>query len=268
MGREKLAAIAVATFGAVLFGSWTLRMYGVTDPWRPYAIAVQEYMAAGVRGDSIALTRRSANLEPVAWVLDAAHRQPRMVSAWAHQLMTNAGQRRGDTVLVALWADTVEGCSNFNTVSATLLNHSAAPRLLAVSSPCITPPPRPDSLVRLYHDSNSQVPHSVREVVKDSARWIETWPFIRGYGLAKLPSVDFVKQVVVIVALGSRGGTGYDITVDSTAVTPAQQLLFVRITDNDLCPSGAMLTQPLDVVRVPRTDLPIRFVEDTVQVKC
>jgi hypothetical protein len=29
-----------------------------------------------------------------------------------------------------------------------------------------------------------------------------------------------------------------------------------------------MLTQPLDVVRVPRTDLPIRFVEDTVQVKC
>ncbi len=29
-----------------------------------------------------------------------------------------------------------------------------------------------------------------------------------------------------------------------------------------------METQPLDVVRVRRTGLPVRFVEDTVQVKC
>jgi hypothetical protein len=143
MTREKIAATAVATAGAVLFASWTLQMYAVPDPWRPYATALREYMAAGLRGDSNALARRSANAQPVAWVLDAAHRQPRMLAAWAHQLVANAGQRRGDTVLVALWADTVEGCSNFNSVSALLLNHSAAPRLLAVSSPCIDAPPLP-----------------------------------------------------------------------------------------------------------------------------
>ena len=143
MSREKVAATAVATVGAVLFASWTLKMYAVPDPWRPYAIAVREYMAAGVRGDSNALIRRSAKAQPVAWVLDAAHRQPRMVAAWAHDLSTNAGQRRGDTVLVALWADNVEGCSHVNSVTALLLNHSAAPRILAVSSPCIGPPPPP-----------------------------------------------------------------------------------------------------------------------------
>jgi hypothetical protein len=187
MSREKLAAIGVVVVGAVLFASWTLRMYGVDNPWSPYAMAVREYMAAGARGDSVALSEHSVSAQPVAWMLDAAHRQPRMVSAWAHQLMTNAGQRRGDTVLVALWADTVEGCSNFNTVTATLLNHSTAPRILAISSPCITPL-RPGSLVRIYHESTSQVAQPVRQVVSDSAQWAETWAFIRDNSIEKLPA--------------------------------------------------------------------------------
>ena len=268
MSREKLAAAAVATVGVVLFASWTLRMYAVPDPWKPYAVAVQEYMAAGVRGDSTALTRRSTNPQPMGWVLDAAQREPRIVAAWAHGLLTNVGLRRGDTVIVSLWADGVEDCSAYNSVTAWLLDHSAAPRVLAVSSPCIPPPPRPDSLVRLYHDFNSQLAHSERKVVTDSAQWAETWPFIRDNAIEKVPPVDFARHMVVIVALGTRPSTGYDITVDSTAAGSRERLLFVRVTTTGSCPAGAALTQPLDVVRVPRTRLPVRFVEDTVQVKC
>jgi hypothetical protein len=140
MSRDKIAAAAIVTAGALLFGGSTIRMYTVSDPWRPYAMAVRQYLAAGVRGDSNALTRHSATAQPVTWVLDAVHRQPRMVATWADQLVAGAGQRRGDTVLVALWADNVAGCSQFTSVSALLLNHSATPRMLAVSSPCIHPP--------------------------------------------------------------------------------------------------------------------------------
>jgi hypothetical protein len=140
MSRDKVAAGAIVTAGALLFAGWTFRMYAVPDPWRPYAIAVREYMAAGVRGDSTALTQRSAAAQPVTWVLDAVHQQPRMVATWAHDLVAGGGQRRGDTVLVALWANNVEGCPHVNSVSALLLNHSATPRVLAVSSPCIHPP--------------------------------------------------------------------------------------------------------------------------------
>jgi hypothetical protein len=42
----------------------------------------------------------------------------------------------------------------------------------------------------------------------------------------------------------------------------------VRVIHNNFCSGGAMLTQPLDVVQVPRTRLPVRFVEDTVELKC
>jgi hypothetical protein len=145
LSREKVAAGAIVTVGALLFVGWAFRMYAVPDPWRPYAIAVRQYMAAGLRGDSNALTRRSASAQPVTWVLEAVHQQPRMVATWAHDLVAGGGQRRGDTVLVALRANNVEGCPHVNSVSALLLNHSATPRVLAVSSPCIRPPaPEPD----------------------------------------------------------------------------------------------------------------------------
>jgi hypothetical protein len=139
MSREKFAAGAIVTVGALLFAGGAFRMYAVPDPWRPYAIAVRQYMAAGVRGDSTALAQRSAAEQPVTWVLDAVHRQPRMVARWAQDLVAGGGQRRGDTVLVALWADNVEDCPHVNSVSALLLNHSETPRILAVSSPCIQP---------------------------------------------------------------------------------------------------------------------------------
>jgi hypothetical protein len=243
-------------------------MYGVPDPWQPYTAAVREYLAAGVRGDSTGLVRRSAKAEPVAWVLDAARRYPHAVAAWAHDLATNTGLRRGDTVLVSLWADSVLGCSPYSSVSALLLDHPAPPRLLAVSSPCIPPPPRPDSLVRLYHNFDSQLAHSERRVVADSAQWVETWPFIRDYAIEKLPRVDFAKHLVVIVTLGGRASAGSDIAVDSTAVTRSGRLIFVRVTNNDGCVTGGKVTHPLDVVLVPRTRLPVRFVEDTVPVRC
>lgn len=140
LSREKVAAAAIVTAGALLIAGWAFRMYAVPDPWRPYAIAVRQYMAAGLRGDSNALTRRSAAAEPMAWVLDAVQQQPRMVATWAHDLVAGGGQRRGDTVLVALRANNVEGCPHVNSVSALLLDHSATPRVLAVSSPCIRSP--------------------------------------------------------------------------------------------------------------------------------
>jgi hypothetical protein len=137
--REKLAAAAIAVAGALWCLGWAFRMYAVPDPWRPYAMAVRQYLAAGVRGDSTALVQRSAAEQPVTWVLDAAHRQPRMLASWAQDLVAAGGQRHGDTVLVALLANDVEDCLHVSSISALLLNHSATPRILAVSSPCIQP---------------------------------------------------------------------------------------------------------------------------------
>lgn len=135
--REKIAAAVITTIAALFLASWALQLYTVPDPWKLYVIAVRKYMAAGTRGDSTTLARNSAAAQPMAWVLEAARRRPAVVAAWARDLQGGAGERRGDTVVVALWANNVEGCSHLNSVSALLLNHSSTPRVLAISSPCI-----------------------------------------------------------------------------------------------------------------------------------
>jgi hypothetical protein len=143
MDHDRLTAGAVVAFFVVSAGLVASQRYTVSDPWQPYTSAVQQFMAAGVRGDSSWLTRQSASEEPIQWVLDAARRQPTMLKGWTTDLEAGAGERHGDTVVVLLWANNVEGCSRLSSVSASLLNHSASPRLLTLSSPCIDRRPLP-----------------------------------------------------------------------------------------------------------------------------
>ena len=143
MDRDRLMATAVIAFFVVSAGLAASQRYTVSDPWQPYTSAVQRFIAAGVRGDSSSLTQQSAGAEPIHWVLDVARRQPAMLRGWTHDLEAATGERHGDTVVVLLWGNNVEGCSRLSSVSASLLNHSASPRLLSLSSPCIDRGPLP-----------------------------------------------------------------------------------------------------------------------------
>jgi hypothetical protein len=137
MPRAKIGAVLVGLVALLLAASWAFQLYSVPNPWAPYALAVREYLDAGLRQDSTALAKRSATTQPVSWVHDAIRRQPGTVAAWAQQLKAITGFRGGDTVTVSLTATNLAGCSPLNSVTAQLLNHSAAPRLLAISSPCM-----------------------------------------------------------------------------------------------------------------------------------
>ena len=90
-------------------------------------------MALGADG----LYGRAVVEQPITWVHDAVRQRPATVAAWARQLYAVTGFRAGDTVTLALAASSAAGCSPLNSVTARLLNHSATPRLLAISSPCM-----------------------------------------------------------------------------------------------------------------------------------
>ena len=135
MSRAKTAA--VGTLLLLLGAAWGLRLYSVPDPWEPYAMAVRGYLDAGLSGDSDAVARRAATGQATAWLQDAVRRHPATVAAWAQQLNAVTGLREGETVTVALAANQVAGCSHLNSVIAQLLDHSATPRVLAISSGCL-----------------------------------------------------------------------------------------------------------------------------------
>lgn len=132
------------------------------------------------------------------------------------------------------------------------------------------PPAQSGTIVRLYHSTTSTLNRPVRKVVRDSAGWVDAWALLReSTGRpGPLPSVDFSKHMVVMVGLGDKASTGHDITVDSVTVADSDYLVFVQSTDPNNCPGGAALTQPVDVVRIPRSGLPVRFVERIVKLLC
>ncbi len=126
------------------------------------------------------------------------------------------------------------------------------------------------TFIRLYHSQLIGPASSMRDIVRDSARWSKAWAQVQRGNLTvePLPAVDFSRDMVLIAALGSVGSGGYDVAVDSVAATRSEYLIFVRTTDPGNCPVTGLLTRPVDMVRVTRTGLPVRFIEQAVVSRC
>lgn len=99
-----------------------------------------------------------------------------------------------------------------------------------------------------------------RLVIKDANAWAQFWSEL---GVGDRPAVDFTRDVVVAAAAGQRPTGGHEIAIDR--VTQADGELTVEVverTPGPNCMTTASLTQPVDVVVVPASDVRgWRFVE-------
>lgn len=105
-----------------------------------------------------------------------------------------------------------------------------------------------------------------RTVVTDAATFDALWrqAFADPSGNSvPPPRVDWAHEKVVFVALGERPSGGHAIRVTGVQRVGDEMLIDVESTSPGNCPSAAVMTQPVDVVRIPRADAKvlIRFVE-------
>ena len=116
----------------------------------------------------------------------------------------------------------------------------------------------------LLAEANSGLAERRREVVRDEAGWARLWADIHeGVTPAPpLPRVDFGLHMLIAVASGTRPSGGFAINVRSVATRGGN----LEVAVHETCPApGAMvtmgLTQPVEVVRVPRLTQPATFQE-------
>ena len=108
-------------------------------------------------------------------------------------------------------------------------------------------------------------------VVRDSVAWRQlgaelTRPFVPP---PPLPPIDFAREMVVVAALGSRPTAGYDIVIEGAARDSTGLEVAVRRTSPGAgCPVLAVVTQPVDLARVPTLAVDTRFRERTVVTPC
>jgi hypothetical protein len=108
-------------------------------------------------------------------------------------------------------------------------------------------------------------------VLTDSASWADASARVyANHGRPpSLPGVDFTREIVVLVALGTRATGGYAISIDSARTTATTLIVYVHSTSpRPTCGTTGALTQPVYAVALPRSLLPVQFVEQFSKTDC
>lgn len=129
-------------------------------------------------------------------------------------------------------------------------------------------------LVVTYGTNSSPIRNSVmrdeqRIVIRDRVAWENLWQRILqpNPSLPPLPEIDFSKEMLIVVAMGDRPTSGYAITV--TSAREQSNRLEVEVEKTFPCGMQMqVLTAPIDIVRIPTTDLLVTFREVEVKRRC
>jgi hypothetical protein len=103
-----------------------------------------------------------------------------------------------------------------------------------------------------------------RLVIRDRNEFKKLWDQIVGVQSDKQPppDVDFSREILVVAAMGERPSGGFEIIVDRACEVDTHLEVFVRSMNFSRCGMQMqVLTAPVDIVRIPRTQLPVVFKE-------
>jgi hypothetical protein len=109
-----------------------------------------------------------------------------------------------------------------------------------------------------------------RLVIRDRDEFNELWNQIMRSVSDKppLPEVDFSREMLIVAAMGQQPSP-YEIIIDSACEVDKQLEVLVSSTKFDWCGAIAgLLPEAVDIVRLPKTDLPVVFRETEVTCDC
>jgi hypothetical protein len=109
-----------------------------------------------------------------------------------------------------------------------------------------------------------------RLVIRDGDAFNELWNQIMRPASNKppLPEVDFSREMIIVAAMGQQPSR-YEIIIDSACEVDNQLEVLVRSTKFLSCGLQAgLLPETVDIVRLPKTDLPVVFRETEVTSDC
>lgn len=130
---------------------------------------------------------------------------------------------------------------------------------------------RPPELAVLPYRSSSGLTERERIVVRDQASWAALWTRIVGSHrpAPATPAVDFDDEMIVVVSMGTRPTGGYAIYIDGVTAVRGNLVISTReVRPGPSCFTTQALTQPVALVRLERSDLPVSFVNRNVVRDC
>ncbi len=127
------------------------------------------------------------------------------------------------------------------------------------------------TLERVYAAPHSGVSAAGRLVIRDATAWQATWRDVVGHltPAPALPAVDFSRAMIVVAAMGERGTGGYEIRVTRAYRRDGDLVVVVvEVSPGAGCMLIQSITAPVEVVRLPRHDGPVTFLEEQERRDC
>lgn len=117
----------------------------------------------------------------------------------------------------------------------------------------------------------SGVSDSLRVVIRDVESWHRYWttihrPFIPP---PPVPTVDFEREMVLLASLGTRASGGFAIRIEGAIADSGRLVVQIRRSmPGTGCALPAVVTQPVDIARIPVSRAPIAFAERVERTDC
>lgn len=114
-------------------------------------------------------------------------------------------------------------------------------------------------------------PPSTRKLFRMEAEWDGYWTFgFEGCPRPELPAgFDWSREMVVLAAMGRRESPADSISVRGAGVVGDSLLIVLRRTTRQSpCSEAQVRVWPRDLVRIPASNRPARFVEEQVKLPC
>jgi hypothetical protein len=157
----------------------------------------------------------------------------------------------------------------------------------AGSTPVRVTPLRPErSEPRGSYSGASCLSIPARIVIRDRQAWEKQWKQMWagptcGHSFSReadgtivptpvpaAPDVDFNREMIIVAALGTSPSGGYGIIIDSAYERSDKLEVIVRSISQGSCMGLMVVTQPVDIVRIPRSERPIVFREIKAVREC
>lgn len=105
-----------------------------------------------------------------------------------------------------------------------------------------------------------------RLVIRSDAQLAAAWAKLSG----PLPAVDFTTEMVIVVALGPRPNSGYDVSVTKVTLGDELETTVTEWTLEGSSCGGALevVVSPAAAIRLARTEASVEFKERTGPLDC
>ena len=109
-----------------------------------------------------------------------------------------------------------------------------------------------------------------RLVIRNREEFDELWKGIFSLVSDKpaLPEIDFAREMIIVAAMGQQPSSGFHIFIDSACEVDNQLEISIRSMNFSKCGQFPSQTAPVDIVRLPKTDLPVTFRDTEITPDC